>query len=235
MRLQVFLSNSGICSRRAAFDLIRSGEVEVNHNLVTEPSFPIDPDKDEVRVKNKKISLKKKDYLLLNKPKGVVTTRKDRFAKHTVYDYLPKDLHHLFSVGRLDQDSEGLLIFTNDGELSFRLMHPRFLVDKEYEVIINKPLKDNDKLSLEQGIIIDSQRTSPAKIINTKADKRYLKIIIHEGKKRQIRRMFLKLGYLVVLLRRIAYGPLKLGNLGVAKFRRLEASELGMLFKCVGL
>ncbi len=235
MRLQVFLSHSGLCSRRAAFDLVRNGKVKVNNSPVFEPSFSVEPNKDDVRVNNKKISLKNKEYILFNKPIGVITTRKDRFAKNTVYDYLPGSAHHLFSVGRLDKDSEGLLIFTNDGELSFRLMHPRFLVNKEYEVAIDKDLKENDKLSLERGIIMDSIRSSPAKIIISRPDNRILRIIIHEGKKRQIRRMFSKLGYNVILLKRIAYGPLKLGNLVAGKWRKLEAGELDMLFKCVGL
>lgn len=235
MRLLVFLSHSGVCSRRAAFDLVRSGKVKVNNSLVSEPSFSVDPAKDDIFVNNKKISLKEKEYILFNKPIGVITTRKDRFAEHTVYDYLPGSLHHLFSVGRLDQDSEGLLIFTNDGELSFRLMHPKFLVNKEYEVSLDQGLRPADKLSLERGIIIDSKRTSPAQIIIIKPDRKCLRIIIHEGKKRQIRRMFLKLGYQVILLKRIAYGPLKLGNLASGKWRKLEASELDMLLKCVGL
>ena len=237
MRLQVFLSHNGVCSRRAAADYIRQGRVKVDKRPIIEPSYSLDPQKEKVYVDGRKVSTKKKDYIILNKSRGVVTTRKDKHAQKTVFDSLPQALGHLYPVGRLDKDSLGLLILTNDGELAFRLMHPKFLVEKTYIVRINKILRDNDRLSLEKGIILDSKRTSPAKIsfLDARGERRILKILIHEGKKRQIRRMLSSFGYKVVSLKRSAYGPLSLGNLAKGKWRRLKKIEIDALLKCVGL
>lgn len=246
MRLQVFLSHSGICSRRAAFDLVRSGRVRVGTKIIVEPSYSVNPQKDVVFVDGKNLSIKNKDYLLLNKPRGVVTTRKDKYAPRTVFDLLPLSFSHLYPVGRLDKESEGLVILTNDGELAFRLMHPSFEIDKQYIVRVNKRLRDEDKRRLEKGIVLDGKRTSPAKIsfVNLRVHllgasppeaEKALKIIIHEGKKRQIRRMLIKLGYEVRSLKRIAYGPLRLEGLEAGKWRRLNEAEKKELFRCVGI
>ncbi len=235
MRLQVFLSQSGVCSRRAAVDLIKIGRVSVNKQIIYKPAHTVDPDKDSISFDGCNISLKKKSYILFNKPKGVVTTRKDKHAQAKVYSYIPKSLQHLYSVGRLDKHSQGLLVFTNDGELAHRLMHPKFSVDKNYIVKIDKKLLYNHKLSLERGIILDSKRTSPARIdfLSPKTEGKTLEFLIHEGRKRQIRRMLLKLGYRVVSLRRIAYGLLRLGNLAEGKWRKLTKEEVEALFRCV--
>jgi pseudouridine synthase len=235
MRLQVFISHSGICSRRAAFDLIKRGKVSVNNCRVNEPSFSVEPQRDIIALNGKRVSFKTEEYVLLNKPKGVVATRQDKHASRTVYDCLPAGMRHLFSVGRLDQDSQGLLLFTNDGELAFRLMHPRFLVWKEYEVSLDCPLQEADKASLERGINLDNQCTSPAVVLSLNRERTRCKISIREGKKRQIRRMFCRLGYQVLLLKRVAYGPLKLGNLALNSWRVLNADEVAKLRKCVGL
>lgn len=235
MRLQVFLSHSGACSRRAALDLIQEGRVKVNNRTINEPSFPVEVGKDSISLNGKNIELQDKAYLLLNKPKGVMTTRKDRHALHTVYEYLPAKFRHLFPVGRLDQDSQGLLLFTNDGELAFRLMHPRFSVEKEYEVKINKALAETDRLSLEKGVVIDAKRTSPAKVLFLNSQPTICQVIIHEGKKRQIRRMFAQLGYRVLALKRLSYGPLRLGNLTQKAWRLLSESEVDNLRQSVAL
>ncbi|MBU2540831.1 MAG: rRNA pseudouridine synthase [Candidatus Omnitrophica bacterium] len=233
MRLQVFLSHSGTCSRRAAVNLIRTGRVSVNKQPIYEASYAVDPDKDRIFLDGRSISLKKKVYILFNKPKGVVTTRQDKHAKVTVYEHIPKDLYYLYPVGRLDKDSQGLLIFTNDGEFAHRLMHPRFGVKKKYLLRIDQDLSNKDKSALEKGIILDSKRTSCADIVLK--DRRNLTISIHEGKKRQIRRMFSHLGYNVVFLKRVSYGVLKLGSLPEARWRNLTKKETDALFRCVGM
>lgn len=234
MRLQVFISHSGFCSRRAAFDLVRNGKVSVNGSIVNEPSFDVQSGKDNVSIDGRKISIEKKEYILLNKPREAITTRKDKFASKTVFDCLPKDFRHLYPVGRLDKDTQGLLIFTNDGDLAFRLMHPKFFLDKEYLAGLSRDLSVVDKERIEKGIMLDGKLTSPAKIIFGKIPSS-VKIIIHEGRKRQIRRMFFEAGYEVITLKRIGYGPIRLGDLSDGKWRYLSQKEIDELFKSTSL
>lgn len=222
MRLQVFLSHSGICSRRKALDLVKMGKVKVNDETIIEPSFKIDPSRDKILFNNKTVRIKKDTYIMLNKPLGVTTTKKDRFAEKTVFDLLPKELKHLHPVGRLDKNTSGLLLLTNDGNLTYKLTHPRFEVKKLYEVTCDKKLSDKDKERLEKGIILEDVRTSPCaiKITNDK-----IHIEIHEGKKRQVRRMFSQLGYTVTKLKRIGEGTINLGNLKPGCWRNLNDKE----------
>ena len=229
MRLQVFLSHNGVCSRREAMKIIQQGQVSV------EPSTPIDPQKDRVAVRGKEIHKKSYDYIILNKPKGYVTTRKDPFAEKTIYDLLPKDFHHLVPVGRLDQDSEGLLLLTNDGQLTNHLIHPRFHVDKTYWVKIKGQLTAPQKTQLEKGISLDGTKTAPAKIRDVKISGSYTEclVTIHEGRKRQIRRMISHVGHDVIDLKRISQGPLKLDALPTGKIRRLEPQEIEQLRRCI--
>lgn len=234
MRLQVFISHSGICSRRRAFDLVRSGKVSVNKVKVNEPSFNVRPEIDDVRIDGQKVSIEKKEYVLLNKPRGLISTRKDKFAVRTVFDCIPKSFAHLYPVGRLDKDTQGLLLFTNDGNLAFRLMHPGFCVDKEYLVSLSRDLSVADKERIEKGIMLDDKLTSPAKITFGKVPS-IVKIVIHEGRKRQIRRMFFEVGYEVIVLKRVSYGPISLGDLGEGKWRYLAEKEIEGLFKYAGL
>ncbi|MBL7130124.1 MAG: rRNA pseudouridine synthase [Candidatus Omnitrophica bacterium] len=268
MRLQVFLSHSGICSRRKALELIKSYKVKVNGLVVTEPSLAIDPNKDIVNLDDRKIFLKEKIYILLNKPRGVTTTKKDRFAKKTVMDLLPGKYKHLFPVGRLDKDTTGLLILTNDGDLSYKLTHPSFSIDKVYIVSLDKELAENHKNQLQKGVNIDGNLTSPCKIIklddktvNPVRELRSLtacadggfkppsalsgndhpdvtsglafsngvKITIHEGRKRQIKRMFALFKYKVIDLKRVVLGNLSLGDLSTGHWRKISNEELSKL------
>ncbi|NQU19594.1 rRNA pseudouridine synthase [bacterium] len=224
MRFQVFLSHSGFCSRRKALELIKSGKVKVNGLVVVEPSYQIDPTKDVVTLDNKEISLKEKVYILLNKPTGVTTTKKDRFAEKTVMDLLPTKYRHLFPVGRLDKDATGLLILTNDGDLSYKLTHPSFIIDKVYVAELNKVLAQNHKNQLQNGVNLDNKITSPCKIV--KLGNRRVKIIIHEGRKRQVKRMFALFKYQVADLKRVSLGNLCLGNLELGHWRKISDREL---------
>lgn len=235
MRLQVFLSHSRVCSRRKALDLIKDGQVRVNGKTVCEPSYNVDGS-EEIYLGDKKVSLKENSYLVLNKPRGAVTTLLDRHAKLTVKELLPKEFNHLYPVGRLDKESEGLLLFTNDGNLAFRLGHPSFKVDKAYFVEIEGCLNPKDVFTLEKGVVVEGKRTAPARVkmvySNPKASG--FNITIHEGRKRQIRLMLDALGYPVRSLKRIQYGPIRLDNLAPGKCRLLDSHETEALFKACG-
>ncbi len=212
-------------------DKIQEGRVTVNGRMEREPSTQIDPVKDKVTVDGKVVKPKIYEYILLNKPDGYVTTREDRFAQKTVLDLLPVDLRHLNPVGRLDKNTEGLLILTNDGDLANQLTHPKFDVDKTYLVRIQKPLAPAEKKELEAGILLEGEKTAPAKIEDIRPVKpgcEFL-ITIHEGRKRQIRLMLAKVGHHVSYLKRIRQGSLILGNLPTGKFRVLSPSEIKSL------
>lgn len=232
-RLNVFLAHQGVCSRRKAMELIQKGRVVVNGRVQSEPSIPVNPEKDHVTVDGKVVKKKIYEYILLNKPDGYVTTREDRFAQKTVIDLLPSELRHLNPVGRLDKNTEGLLLMTNDGDLANQLTHPRFAVDKTYLVRIQKKLADAEKKELETGIIIEGEKTAPAKIESVKVLKSGCEFLmtIHEGRKRQIRLMLAKVGHYVTYLKRIQQGPLLLGDLPTGKLRPLTLDEIQSL-KC---
>ncbi len=233
MRLQVFLSHNGVCSRREGLQVVQNGHVMVNGKLITEPSFQVDPDKDRVLVDGKPIKVQQTTYIMMNKPKGYVTTKEDPFADKTVLDLLPKSFQHLVPVGRLDKDTEGLLLLTNDGDVAYKLTHPKFNVNKTYYVRIQGRLGDEAKLKLEQGVVIEGEKTAPAKIFDVKwrGVETECKITIHEGKKRQIRIMFSLMGHKVTYLCRLKQGPLKLGNLPTGEHRRLREDEVENLKK----
>lgn len=233
IKLQLFLSRNGACSRRKALELIQKGHVTVNGRKVDEPSMQIIADQDKVTLDGKEVSSKKYAYILLNKPKGFVTTVADRHAQKTVMDILPQPWRHLNPAGRLDKDTEGLLLLTNDGDSAYKLTHPKFNVDKIYYVEIEGRLREDHKTELEEGILIEGKKTSPARISQIKhsGEMTSLEITIHEGRKRQIRVMFAKIGYKVVYLKRLAQGPLKLGSLRKGQWRPLSPREIDDLKK----
>ena len=237
MRLQVFLSHTGMCSRRKALKLIENGQVKVNNKIVNEPSFDVDAINDKVFVGGRIIKPTKKIYLKMNKPLGVVTTRKDRFAKKIITDLLPNEFRALHPVGRLDKDTEGLLLLTNDGELTYRLTHPRFTIKKVYIALVQGAVDSLRKKNFESGIFFKGRKTAPAnlRIIFSSRNKSKVKVIIFEGRKRQIREMFKKVGNPVVKLKRIQEGSLELGNLGVGKWCLLSKEEIKTLYKETGL
>ena len=229
MRLQVFISHCGVCSRRKALTSIQSGQVTVNGKKILEPSFSIDPSSDTVIFAGRKIFLPEKTCIILNKPKGVVTTKRDKYAEKTVMDLLPSSLRHLYPVGRLDKDTTGLLLMTNDGELAHRLTHPSFEVDKAYRVRLSRALSDIDKNKLEKGVLLDGKKTLPCKI--TKTSQNEAEIVLREGRKRQVRRMFASLSYHVVDLTRIAEGDLALGDLKPGEWRVLKKDQISRIMR----
>lgn len=229
IRLQVFLAHSGLCSRRRASEWIRAGRCRVNGKEALEPSYPLDPHQDKVLLDGKKIALKKKIYILLNKPRGVVTTRRDRFAGKTVLDILPEEFRYLYPVGRLDKNTTGLLLLTNDGELTYRLTHPRFGIDKLYRVVLDRSLGKSDLRDLEKGVFIDGVSTAPCKI--RCQDTTTVEITLHEGRKRQVKRMFSAQGYKVMELSRLKEAHLGLGDLKLGQWRFLSRGEIESLHR----
>jgi 23S rRNA pseudouridine2605 synthase len=231
MRLQVFLSHNGVCSRRKAMDVVKSGRVSVNGKVVVEPSTDVEPLRDKITVDGALVEDKSFDYILLYKPLDVVTTKSDPHAKKTVYDLLPAYLRHVVPVGRLDKDTEGLLLLTNDGDLAFALTHPRFHIPKVYEAKLKGQLTSENKVKLEKGILLEGKKTLPAKIehVHVLRDTTDLLITIHEGRKRQVRLMFAQVGLPVVSLTRLSQGPLNLQGMEPGSWRKLHQDEIRQL------
>jgi len=233
MRLNRFIAQAGICSRRKADELITMGLVRVDGKTVTEMGLQVDPEKQRVLVENKEIKPpKRKLYLAFNKPKGVLTTMDDPQNRESIYHYLT-DMPRVFPVGRLDKDSEGLLILTDDGDFANMLMHPRYKLEKTYRVHIkgNATAKDIEKL--ETGVYLEGRKTQPCSITLIKqlsGEAEYL-MKIKEGRKRQIRNMFLIIGCSVKKLLRISMGSLKLGDLKPGTFRIIGEKEINEIKK----
>lgn len=228
MRLQVFLAKSGVSSRRKSLEFIKQGFVKVNSRITLEPSTQVFPQKDKVEFNGKEVKPKEFIYILLNKPKGIVTTKKDKFADKTIVDLLPKGFCHLNPCGRLDKDTTGLLFLTNDGELLYRLTHPKFEIKKTYFAKVRGEVSQIDKAQLEA-------RPSTIKLISFKNNLTESLVEIKEGKKRQIRLMFEAINHPVVELKRIKEGALTLGDLKVGEWRFLSEQEIIKLYKEVGL
>jgi 23S rRNA pseudouridine2605 synthase len=237
-RLHVRIAHSGLCSRRAAETLIKEGRVAVNGKLVQEMGVMVKPE-DEVVVDGKAISTAKQYTLVMNKPKGVVTTLSDPQGRPTIARILPDYGVQLKPVGRLDMDSEGLLIVSNDGELAHRLMHPRYGVEKEYIVVVKGEPGDKSIQKLRNGIYIEGGKTAPAKVevlpTVRSGNSTSLRITLHEGRKRQIRLMCEAAGHPVISLKRVRIGPLLLRGMRGGECRLLGQHEVDNLRKLVGL
>jgi 23S rRNA pseudouridine2605 synthase len=238
IRINKLLSQLGIASRRKADEMIYQGRVFVNNKPLSAPGVLIDAGKDAITIDGKAISAKADSdhaYLILNKPKGHITTLRDTHQRRTVMDLVPKG-KGLFPVGRLDKDTTGLLILTNDGELSHRLMHPSYEIEKTYEVVIAGAIKRPDIKRIEQGVDIGDDKPSRLKVVNVLSGKgeTIVKISIHEGRKRQIRRTFQALGYKVKALRRTSYAGLAL-DIREGSYRQLTDFEISKLQKAAGL
>ena len=227
IRLQKFLADAGVASRRKCEELIAGGVVEVNGITVTEPGTKVDGSED-IRVNGTSITQdSKKVYILLNKPVGYISSARDQFSRKTVVDLV--DIKgRIYPVGRLDYDTSGLIILTNDGEFANILMHPRHEIEKIYRASIKGTLDENEIKMLEMGLDIGEYITAPAKVRIIKADKResIVELTIHEGKNRQVRRMFEAAGHAVMHLKRIAIGRVSIGGLEEGKWRYLSKKEV---------
>ncbi len=255
VRLQKVIAAAGIASRRKAEELIRAGRVRVNGQVVTQLGVKVDPEQDVIEVDGERIRLPKtRTYILLHKPRGVLSTTSDPYGRPTVVDLVPVG-RRLFPVGRLDADSEGLMLLTDDGEVAERLTHPRYGHRKEYiALVIGTPDKKALR-ALARGIVLDGQRTSPAEVtvLGRRVPKEILdagapglhkvspkgfswvRVVVTEGRKHQVRRMLKAVGHPVIRLFRVAMGPLRLGRLQPGEWRYLTPKEQQRLREALGL
>jgi pseudouridine synthase len=237
-RIQKILANWGIASRRTIERLIAEGKVSVNGEVLTGQGMTIDPDGNPViKISGKQVKKPKNTKLQIfafNKPMNVVSTLKDDQGRKSIKDFLPPH-QRLYPVGRLDMNSTGLLLITNNGELTNRLLHPSFKVAKEYVVkIVGASLTREEKFQFSTGIELEDGKTAPCKLVQHK-DPQTFTVVLKEGRKRQIRRMFDKLDRKVIQLNRVTFGPIKLGNLKAGQMRRLTTAEQKALLKAAGL
>ena len=231
VRLQKFLANAGVTSRRKAEELIAAGKVKVNGRVVTELGTKIDDEKDVVVVNGKKIQSAETVWIALHKPRGYLSTRRDPQGRPTIYDLLPEAFHGLFYVGRLDLDSEGLVLLTNDGDTANRMLHPRYEVERVYEVLIRGELKPDRIEQLLEGVELDDgvATAQSVRVLGVARNEMRLRLSLREGKKREVRRMLWAVGHKVLRLKRLSYGPIKLGRLPEGKWRKLTEAELRTL------
>jgi len=228
MRLAKFLANSGVASRRASEEIIRSGRVTVAGETVTDPARDVDTSSD-VALDGAAIGARPDELVVyaVNKPVGVVSTASDPQGRRTVVS-LVESAQRLYPVGRLDADTTGLILLTNDGDLAHRLTHPSFEVDKTYRVVVQGgPVREQALRALRAGVPLEDGMTAPARVTRVKPDT--LEITIHEGRKRQIKRMCQYVGHRVTQLQRVRFGPLLLGDLPLGGHRRLSAGEVSLL------
>lgn len=232
-RLQKYIADCGVASRRKAEELIKQGRVKVNGTVVTEMGTKVG-DADLVEVDGKGIKPEnKKVYILLNKPAGYVTTAKDQFGRPTVLDLLKGVRERVFPVGRLDYETTGLLILTNDGDFTYKMTHPKHEIEKTYVATI-EGVPTNEEISrFEKGLMIDDYITAPAKlkILSQNNRKCVVEVTIHEGKNRQVRKMCETIGHPVLTLKRISLGKLSLGNLAEGSWRELSQQEVKSLLE----
>lgn len=237
-RLNKIIAMSGISSRRSADALISAGRVIVNGRVITEPGSKAVWGTDSIVVDGKQVpDPPEKIYIILHKPFGYVSTLKDPEDRPIISDLIPDIKERIYPVGRLDFDSQGLLILTNNGDLAFRLMHPRFHIPRTYKVTVNGHIAAQSVKRLRQGILLDDGPTNPAgvRIIKREKDRTVLRITMFEGRSREIRRMFEAVGHKTIKLIRTGYGNLALGSLKTGKYRHLTSSEIKNLHASVGL
>lgn len=231
-RLQKVIAQAGIASRRKAEDLIAQGKVQVNGEVVREMGVQVSP-KDEIKVNGKLIQKEEKVYFLLNKPRKMITTLKDEKKRATVLDCFQNVPQRIFPVGRLDYETTGLLLLTNDGDFANAMMHPSNHMEKSYEVLVNGYLEDGMLAKLCHGLPLEDGLTLPAKLEllerSRKTDKTRIRLTIQEGRNRQVRRMIEYFNMEVHTLKRVAYGFLDLGNLRQGEYRRLKSFEVKKL------
>lgn len=234
IRINKYLARCNLGSRRQVEDLIKQGMISINGEITNDLSYMIDTEEDVVKYKGQKLEyITDKIYIMLNKPKNYLVSRRDDFGRKTVYELLPDFGVHLFAIGRLDYNSEGLLLFTSDGDFANRIIHPRYKLPKVYKVTIKGHLEQKQINALRQGVKIESGMTQPALVyIKHKGDNHMvLRMTIYEGQKRQIRYMLKAVGSEVTKLRRLQIGPVNLGKLPVGMWRLLKPNEVSSLIK----
>ena len=231
-RLQKILAKAGIASRRGAEELILAGRVEVNGSTVTQLGLKVDAELARIRVDGREIASEKKIYLLLNKPAGYITTLSDPQGRKRVTDLVRGIPERVFPVGRLDLDTEGALILTNDGAFAHSILHPSREISRTYEALVSGSPSREALHQLSSGIELDGSRTFPAqlRVLRRQTQQSLIEIIIHEGRKRQVRRMFQAVGHRVLNLRRTAYGNLRLQGLPLGRYKILSPTDLKQIF-----
>jgi 23S rRNA pseudouridine2605 synthase len=236
VRLQKVIAAAGIASRRASENLIHEGRVEVNGRVVTEQGTRVDPEKDVVRVDGSRIPPPRHHaYVVINKPRGVVSTMDDPEDRRTLSDFLGNRRERLFHVGRLDTDTEGLLILTNDGDFAHKLAHPSYQVPKTYLAEVEGIVNRETINVLRKGVTLEDGPVRPdsVKLVSTAADRSLVRLTLHEGRNRIVRRTMDHVGHPVRRLSRIAIGPVRLGQLKVGELRDLTTAELGDLLDLI--
>lgn len=234
MRLQKFMAKCGVASRRKSEEIILKGKVKVNGEVVKELGFKIDIDQDTVIIDGKRLGLEEnKVYILLNKPTGYITTMSDEFNRKKVIDLLKGVEERVYPVGRLDYDTSGLLLLTNDGDLAYKLTHPKHEIEKKYIAKVKGIPTEEELMHFRNGLKIEDYITSKAKVkvIHKERGNSTLEVIIHEGKNRQVRKMCSKIGHPVVELKRIEMGEIKLSDVKEGRWRYLTPKEVEYLKK----
>ncbi len=229
MRLNKFLATAGIASRRKCEELIKNGEIKVNDKVVTTLATDINEKKDKVEYKGEILSLPSSFiYLKMNKPKGYASTSNDEKGRKTIFDLLEDKSVRLFNIGRLDYDTEGLILLTNDGDFANRVIHPSFEIEKEYVVTVEGRMLESEFAVLRKGVVVNGERMPEAKVKPISFDGKFTKVdvIITEGQNHQVRRMFEAIGRNIRLLKRIRIGKVKLGNLYRGKTKPLNDEEI---------
>lgn len=233
MRLNKFLSNSGVASRRKCDQIILDGKVTVNGKVVNELGVNINEKRDKIEVEGKEIKLPSSFvYIKLNKPKGYACTAHDEKGRKTIYDLIDCE-ERLFSIGRLDYDTEGLILLTNDGDFANMVAHPKYALEKEYQVTIEGEIKESELAVLRKGVVVNGERMPSAKVslLSIENNLSKVSVIINEGQNRQVRRMFEAIGRDIKLLKRVRIGTVKLGGLMRGKYKDLTEDELNALVR----
>lgn len=235
-RLQRILSAHGIASRRASEQLIREGRVKVNGKIVREMGTKADPSRDRIEVDGRLLGVPQRRYLMLNKPSGFITTVSDERNRRTVMDLIDVR-ERVYPVGRLDRETEGLLLLTNDGELANRITHPRYEIDKEYQILTELRPSEATMGAIRKGVQVDDQLVVPSefRILRETAEGIVLKLVIHEGLNRVVRKMMEQHEIDVLRLRRTRVGPISLGPIPIGHWRELKPAEVAGLYAAVGL
>lgn len=240
MRINKFLAQAGLGSRRACEKFVLEGKIKINGKIITNLATDIDPEKDKITFEDKLLKItQRKIYLILNKPSGYLVTSSDPFKRKTVLDLVPIFPERIFPIGRLDKSSCGLLILTNDGDLTNKIMHPKKKIPKVYLVKVKGILSQSQINKLRYGVTLDDDKTLPAKVYiksyNQSNDITKLRMILYEGRNRQIRRMIKEIGNRVISLKRVQIGGIKLGRLPEGHWRFLKYKEIKHLYEMSGL